>query len=245
MITKHNGAKQALPESEDRYRALFDHSPDAVYIHDLEGNFLDANDAALRLLGYTRDEIRELSFADLLDVPQFPTALAVLQEIMESGYQAKPTVFKLKRKDETLVEVETVAAIITSEGQPVAIQGIARDITERRQAEKALRKAHDALERRAEETLQKSEGRYHALLQAAPDAIVVANGDGRITEVNRQTEMMFGYGRDELVDEPVELLIPERHRQAHVGHRKVYAANPRTRAMGAYPDQLTGRRKDG
>ena len=151
VITKHNGAKQALPESEDRYRALFDRSPDAVYIHDLEGNFLDANDAALRLLGYTRDEIRELSFADLLDVSQLPTALAVLQEIMESGYQAKPTMFKLKRKDGTLVEVETVAAVITNGGQSVAIQGIARDITERRRMEERLQKAKEELEHRVAE----------------------------------------------------------------------------------------------
>ncbi len=97
----------------------------------------------------------------------------------------------------------------------------------------------------AEEALQKSEQRYHALLEAAPDGIVVVNGDGRITEVNRQTEMMFGYERDELVGEPVELLIPERLRQAHVGHRMVYAASPHARAMAAGLDQLTGRRKDG
>ena len=117
-------------------------------------------------------------------------------------------------------------------------------ISRKRKADPAPTSA--SIERRlADEALQKSEQKYRALLEAAPDGIVVANGDGRITEVNRQTEMMFGYEWDELVDEPVELLIPERLRQAHVRHRKVYAADPRTRTMGAGLDQFTGRRKDG
>ena len=157
--TKRNGARQTLQESEDRYRALFDRSLDAVYIHDLEGNFLDANDVALRLLGYSRDEILGLSFADLLDALQLPAAFVVLQEIMKHGHQAKPTMFKLKRKDGSLVEVETVAAVITNEGQPVAIQGIARDITERRGMEERLQKAKEELERRVVERTAELEKR--------------------------------------------------------------------------------------
>jgi len=149
--TERTGAEGVLRDSADRYRALFDRSLDAVYIHDLEGNFLDANDVALRLLGYSRDEILGLSFADLLDDSRLPAALTTLQEIMKNGYQAKPATIKLTRKDGSLVVVESVSAIIKKGGQPVAILGIARDITEQRRAEEALQKARDELELRVDE----------------------------------------------------------------------------------------------
>jgi hypothetical protein len=82
------------------------------------------------------------------------------------------------------------------------------------------------------------------LLDTAPDGIVVADDGGRITFVNTQTETLFGYTRDELLGQPVERLIPERFRAAHVGHRAAYANQPRLRPMGAGL-QLYGRRKDG
>ena len=64
-----------------------------------------------------------------------------------------------------------------------------------------------------------AETQFRALLEAAPDAIVIADSDGRIVMVNRQTEVWFGYQREELLGQPVELLVPERFRSEHVGHR--------------------------
>lgn len=78
----------------------------------------------------------------------------------------------------------------------------------------------------------------------APDATVVADAEGRIRLVNRQTEVLFGYEREAVLGQPVEVLIPERFHTAHQGHRAAYAAAPRTRAMGATL-QLFGRRQDG
>jgi PAS domain S-box-containing protein len=91
---------------------------------------------------------------------------------------------------------------------------------------------------------QRSEARFAALLSAAPDAVVVIDDEGRIALVNEQTERLFGYERDELVGERVEMLLPERAREPHVGHREGYFAEPRTRPMGLGLD-LAGRRKDG
>jgi PAS domain S-box-containing protein len=83
-----------------------------------------------------------------------------------------------------------------------------------------------------------------ALLEAAPDAIVLVKTDGRIALVNAQTEVLFGYRRNDLVGRPVDVLIPERARDRHVGHRLQYQSNPKTRPMGRGLD-LAGRRKDG
>ena len=88
------------------------------------------------------------------------------------------------------------------------------------------------------------EALYRSLLEAAPDAIIAVDPEGRIVLVNAQTESLFGYRRDELIGQPIELLVPEGARAAHPGHRGDYLADPRTRPMGAGME-LAGRRKDG
>jgi PAS domain S-box-containing protein len=104
--------------------------------------------------------------------------------------------------------------------------------------------AHGMRRWRAEETLQASEARFRTLLESAPDAIVIVDRDGRITLANAQAERNFGYPRDELLNQPVEILVPETLRDRHQHHRADYAAKPHTRAMGEGME-LHGRRKDG
>ena len=86
--------------------------------------------------------------------------------------------------------------------------------------------------------------RFSALLEAAPDAIIMVDSDGRILMANRQTERMFGYRRSELVGSPLEILVPVELRDVHRVHREDYGAGPHPRAMGIGMD-LVGLRKDG
>jgi len=88
-----------------------------------------------------------------------------------------------------------------------------------------------------------AEKMFRGLLESAPDSIVIANQKGAIVLVNAQTERLFGYRREELVGQPVELLIPERFQGRHVGHREGYFLDPRPREMGAGLE-LFGKRKD-
>lgn len=83
-----------------------------------------------------------------------------------------------------------------------------------------------------------------ALLDAAPDAMVIVGADGGIRLANRQVRVLFGYAPSELIGQPVEVLIPERYRGSHEFHRKTYGAEPRTRPMGTGRD-LWALRKDG
>jgi len=140
-------AEKSLPAAEERYKALFDRTLYGVYIHNFEGRFLDANGCALELLGYTKDDIPSLSLSSLLDEDQLRTALEAMEEIKRTGSRNTPTEYKLKKKDGGVVWVETEAALIYREGKPFAIQGIVRDITANKQAQKTLRETSRKIER--------------------------------------------------------------------------------------------------
>ncbi len=103
----------------------------------------------------------------------------------------------------------------------------------------------DRERQRAAEVLRESEARYRGLLEAAPDAVVIADGTGRIVLVNAQAERMFGYTREELLGHSVEMLLPERFRTVHVKHRATYHSDPGTRRPMGTGFELAGRRKSG
>ncbi|HVW31175.1 MAG TPA: EAL domain-containing protein, partial [Acidimicrobiia bacterium] len=134
------------------------------------------------------------------------------------------------RRDGRLIDVAvTVSPIRDRAGRVVGASTIARDITAQKQAERDLRR---------------SEERFAALVESAPDAMVIVGPDGRLLLVNRQTERLFGYRRDELLGQPVEVLLPEGVMERHRAHRQAYIADPRPRPMGSGME-LFARRKDG
>jgi PAS domain S-box-containing protein len=107
-------------------------------------------------------------------------------------------------------------------GQPARMRGASLDITQRKQAEEQFR----------------------LVVEAAPHAMIMVNAKGRITLVNTQAETVFGYTREELIGNPIEMLVPERFRSHHVDDRHGYFGDARARPMGA-GRELFGRRKDG
>src|SRR5215216_2656481 len=115
-----------------------------------------------------------------------------------------------RRKDGSEFAVEISLSPLITESGTLTITAI-RDATDRKRAETTFRD----------------------LLESAPDAMVIVDRDGRITLVNAQTERLFGYRRQELLGERVEILIPERYRPGHVGHRSAYFQLGHARPMGA------------
>jgi PAS domain S-box-containing protein len=200
-----------------------------VYVHDFEGRFLDANTAALKLLGYKKKEIRIINFSSLLDEGQMKTAFETIAEIKRTGFQRKPTIYKLRKKDSGHVWVETEASVIYKSGEPFAVQGIARDITDRM---------------RMEESLRESEEMFRGISASAQDAIIVIDNDGNISYWNDAAERIFGYAKNEAVGRPAGIIIPDEYSDAFA---KGFATFRKT---GKGPQleetlELTARRKDG
>ncbi|HEU5330488.1 MAG TPA: PAS domain S-box protein [Thermomicrobiales bacterium] len=141
----------------------------------------------------------------------------------------------------------------TSADRAVGIALLVVDVTARQEATQAVASLETqvAERRQVEEALSQSlrqaeaaEAQFRGLLEAAPDGIVIVDHTGTIQLVNRMTELLFGYNRNELLGQPVELLIPEQLRDQHVTHRTGYMARPATRPMGVGLE-LLGRCKDG
>jgi len=144
---EHKPAEEKLKEAQERYLAIFNRSRDAVYMHDFEGHFIDANDAALKLLGYDKDEITSLNFTDLLTEGQLPLALRLLVELKDTGSQLERTELRLRRKDGSLVSVETNESVIYQDGKPSYCIGIGRDITERNKVQEELKQSYENLQK--------------------------------------------------------------------------------------------------
>lgn len=141
-ITKRKQAEESLKESEDRFRQLFEYAPDAYYLNDLEGNFIDGNKAAEDLTGYKRKELIGKNFFEvgLLSVEQVPKAIELLKQNVE-GETTGPDEFTLKRKDgvEVIVEIRNLPTKIDNKD---IILGIARDISERKRLDAKLQQVH-------------------------------------------------------------------------------------------------------
>jgi len=129
----------SLTEIVELYRVFFDRALHSIYIHDFDGNFLDANRAALELLGYSKEEIPILNISALLDKDQLPLAFKMIREIERRGSQKSPMEFRVRKKNGEYIWVETAACIISRNERPYAVQGIALDITKRKRMELELR----------------------------------------------------------------------------------------------------------
>ncbi|MDH4162272.1 MAG: PAS domain S-box protein, partial [Nitrospirota bacterium] len=207
-IAARRSTEKLLEASEKKYRTLFESAPDAFYINDLAGTFLDGNRKAEELTGYRLEEAVGRNFLSLgmLPLSQVPRALKLLA-LNALGRATGPDEFELVAKGggcRTPVEISTFPAII--DGKRIVL-GIARNISDRKRAEEALRH---------------SESRYRSIADASMDVIYRLDPEGRVTYASPAIMRVLGYKVDEIMGRRfLEIIHQDDHPAAHAASREL------------------------
>jgi len=216
-ITERKRGEEALR----RFAAAMDATADAIYLVDRSSmRFVHVNDAACRMQSQTCDELLALAPWTVLSLSRAELERAY-DTLIASGVDAKPLELLRHRKDGSEIWIE-LRRHATRSGDSWMIVTLVRDITERKKADQM----------------------FKDLLESAPDAMVIVNRDAEMVLVNAQTLKLFGWRREELLAQKIDMLVPERFRARHPENRDGFFAQSRARAMGAGLE-LFGLRKDG
>ncbi len=192
-ITERKEAEEALKESEERYRAVMEQSTEAIWLFDPDSKeVLESNTAFQGLLGYSGEELRGMTNYDFVAHNKEDIDAAVRQKVRDG--EDLPSERKYRRKDGTLLDVEVNGTVI-SYGDKEVVCSVARDLTERKEAEEALKE---------------SEERFRSAFEDAPVGVAFVDLNRRYLRVNHALREMLGYSEEELLEKTSrEITHPE------------------------------------
>jgi PAS domain S-box-containing protein len=179
-ITDQKQAEETIRESEKRYRELFENANDIIYTHDLQGNFTSLNRTGERITGYSREETMTMNVADVIA----PEYLNLAREmIAHKSSEHSSTVYEVDiiSKKGRRVRLEVSTRLIFRDGRPVGVQGIARDLTERKHSEEALRE---------------TQAFFNSFMDNSPAVAFMKDHTGRYVYINKPFERLFGQKLD-------------------------------------------------
>jgi sigma-B regulation protein RsbU (phosphoserine phosphatase) len=188
-------AEEALQESEERYRMLFESSPNSVVLVGLDGKIIDCNDAAGKITGLSEEEIIGKSFAELnvLIQEDVPAHMALFSGVLK-GEVVEPFEMKVTSKSGEIHWLEVYPSLLEKDDEISAIQVIAYDVTKRK---------------RAEEALKLSQEYARSIIDSSLDMIIAVDMNRHIVEFNKAAQETFGYRLEEVLGVHVDILYAD------------------------------------
>jgi PAS domain S-box-containing protein len=257
-ISERKKMETELLEAKESYEHLYHYAQVGLYRTRIsDGKLLACNEQLARIFGYAdHEECCDLwtAKATYFDLEERSRLLKDLE--VSPSFQDRE--FKVHHTDGSIGWVSLSARIYPDQGY---LEGACADISQRKHAEEALQQAHDDLERQVEkrtselraaneqlreevETRQQAERKFRDLLESAPDAMLITAPDGRMLLMNRQVSRVFGYTRNELTDQPIEVLIPK-HSPSSETDSSIENPGGGNTPNPLWASESTGRRKDG
>lgn len=230
-IVRRNESEATLRRSEAQLRTTFESAPIGMALVDMGGRPVRSNASLQRMLGYTPDELANLTFTEFTHPDDAATDWHLFQELIAGRRNQYQMEKRYYRADGTLVWGQlSVALLRDSDGRPSLALGMVEDITERKRAEEALRG---------------SEGRLARILEIAQDAIISVDEHQRIILFNQGAEQIFGYQAREVLGHPLDILLPELFVDVHREHVQAFrTSSTPARRMGER-QEVHGRHRDG
>lgn len=216
-------AQRELRGAQERFRAAFEEAPVAMALTAPDETLVQVNAPMVQLLGRSADELASKALTELTHPDDRPVSQMALDRALRTGSRMYRTERRYLRSDgSTVPSLTNVAIMRDDDGEPEYLVVHAVDLSE----------------------LRAAEARFRQIIESSPDVLLIASLDGTIEMINDRVSDVFGYAPHDVIGHAVEMLIPERFRESHVQHREGYAAEPRTREMGA-GFELFGVRRDG
>ena len=238
--------RQSEAETKRLSRVFMD-AADPIVIEDLSGNVIDLNREAQRAYGWQREQLIGQPIKRIVPEHRYGQADELLQRCLAGGEVRNIEGLRVSRTGEIFDVLITLSLLVDEYAEPMGVASIAKDITSLRQAEAELKSLNRDLEKKVEQRtseLAAAEERSRLLLESTPDAMVIVDGQGTIESVNVETERLLGYRREDLIGQPIEVLVPEEHRQGHPEKRNAVFSNP-THPTLAAEQELVAQRRDG
>jgi PAS domain S-box-containing protein len=214
--------RKRAEETRARLAAIVESSDDAIIGKTLEGTVISWNRGAERLFGYLAEEVIGKPITVVIPPDRFHEESQIIERLRQGERLDQFETVRWRKDGQKICVSLTISPIKDSTGKLIGVSKIVRDITSRKQAEEQFR----------------------LMVESAPSGMLMLDQTGVIRMINAQLEKQFGYSRQQLLGQPVELLVPERFRAQHSTHRANFFASPSVRPMGAGRD-LFGVRKDG
>jgi two-component system, NarL family, sensor histidine kinase DevS len=215
------GAEDLARAGEVRFRAIADSLPELISFVDAEQRYQFCNKSYEKSLGISPDEFKGRTVRDVLGEGVYPTFKPFLEKALAGQYASYEGYVSHEKFGRRYVHIDYIPHR-NETGKVDGLYAVIRNLTE----------------------LKEAEEKFRAFVETAPQAIIIHDATGKIAVVNSEAERMFGYPRQELIGQPIEILMPSRFRGKHVELRQAYMKKPVLRPMGAVPD-LFAQRKDG